>query len=511
MVRYADSAGLANDYARPHAWRYRDYVIRAFNNDKPYDQFVREQLAGDEIDETNPELLVAVGFLRMGPWELTGMEVARVARQRFLDDVTDTVGQVFLSHPLQCARCHDHKFDPIPTRDYYSLQAVFQTTQFAERPAPFLDNENVEGFDERKYLLQRLEKWQSVLDSINAKNRRAEEAWYAERNLPWMDRQKAMRQGKPEDQIAPRHIGLEPQDFGLERIARKGLERLAWQLDAYEPYAMAVYDGASVERKNVKEPLRLPDDRQQGVVESGAILVGGDPFTRGPEVAPGVMSVVHAFNQDLTTQPVAQITNELQGRRLDLANWITHPANGLAARSIANRVWTWHFGKGLAGNPNNFGAMGAKPTHPELLDYLARYLIDHQWSLHSLHRLIMTSAAYRRATLHPSPPQLASRDPNANSYAVFPSRRLTAEEIRDAMLAVSGELNPTLGGIPARPEMHLETAFQPRQVMGTFAEAWQPSPLPEQRHRRSVLRLAVARASRSADGVLRSTHAGPVL
>ncbi len=486
VVRYADSAGLANDYARPHAWRYRDYVIRSFNNDKPYNQFVREQLAGDEIDETDPELLVATGFLRMGPWELTGMEVARVARQRFLDDVTDTVGQVFLSHPLQCARCHDHKFDPIPTRDYYSLQAVFQTTQFAERPAPFLKNENVTGFEERRYLLQRRKTWQRVLADIHAKNRRAEEAWYAERKLPWSDRQKAMRQGKPEDQIAPRHVGLEPQDLGLERIARKGLERLAWQLDAYEPYALAVYDGASVDRQRVNEPLRLPKDRQQGVVEAGAILVGGDPFARGAEVAPGVMSVLDAFSQDQTTRPVAKITTEVHGRRLDLANWLTDPANALAARSIANRVWAWHFGKGLAGNPNNFGAMGQKPTHPELLDFLARYLRDHDWSLHSLHRLIMTSAAYRRSSTHPSPQAWSSLDPEAALYAVFPSRRLTAEEIRDAMLSVSGELNPAIGGIPARPEMHLETAFQPRQVMGTFAEAWQPSPRPEQRHRRSV-------------------------
>ena len=175
-ARYADSAGFANDYERGNAWRYRDYVVRSFNADKPYDRFVREQIAGDEILEERmkdeggrmnmesdgaagvhpsafilhpSELLVAVGFLRMGPWELTGMEVPRVARQRFLDDVTDTVGQVFLGHALQCARCHDHKFDPVPTRDYYRIQAAFATTQIAERPAAFLKGENTAGFEEQ--------------------------------------------------------------------------------------------------------------------------------------------------------------------------------------------------------------------------------------------------------------------------------------------------------------------------------------------------------------------------
>ena len=135
VTRYADSSGFANDFERGNAWRYRDYVVRAFNADKPYDRFVREQIAGDEIDPQDPELIVATGFLRMGPWELTGMEVAKIARQRFLDDVTNSVGETFLAHSLQCARCHDHKFDPVPTRDYYSLHGVFASTEEpAERP-----------------------------------------------------------------------------------------------------------------------------------------------------------------------------------------------------------------------------------------------------------------------------------------------------------------------------------------------------------------------------------------
>ncbi|MEM0925284.1 MAG: DUF1549 domain-containing protein, partial [Planctomycetota bacterium] len=147
VVRYADTAGFANDYSRPNAWRYRDYVIRAFNADKPYDRFVLEQVAGDELRDSNAEAAIATGFLRMGPWEQTGMSVFKETRQQWLDDVTDSVGQTFLAHALQCAKCHDHKFDPVPTRDYYSMMAVFSTTQFAEPDVPFLQSETKSGFE----------------------------------------------------------------------------------------------------------------------------------------------------------------------------------------------------------------------------------------------------------------------------------------------------------------------------------------------------------------------------
>ena len=156
---------------------------------------------------------------------------------------------------------------------------------------------------------------------------------------------------------------------------------------------------------------------------------------------------------------------------------------------MVNRLWQWHFGKALAGNPNNFGATGKKPTHPELLDWLAATFVEEGWSVKTMHRIMMTSKAYRRSTQHPDEVLLADRDPNRELYAVFSPRRLDAEELRDGMLAISGELNRNLGGIPVRPEMNLEAALQPRMVMGTFAEAWQPSILPQQRHRRSLYAL----------------------
>ncbi len=527
VVRYADSAGFANDYARGNAWRYRDYVVRAFNTDKPYDQFIREQIGGDELSPDSPEAVIATGFLRMGPWELTSMEVPKIARQKFLDDVTDSVGQVFLAHPLQCARCHDHKFDPIPTKDYYSFQAVFGTTQMAERPAAFLPVENTHGFEEKKYLDQRAEHYRTVLARLDAKSIAAGRAWYAEKKIDPAAFERAlanvaerpakknqnrevsfaavrtalMRQGIPEDQIPPKLAGFQPEDYGHERIARKGLERIQWERDRYEPIAFATYSGRTPEVKTVSSPQRLSAERMTaGELEQTHILTGGDPFANGAPVAPAVLSAATALGG--MSSELARVPAEISGRRAALAAWIASPQNPLTARTYVNRVWLWHFGQAIAGNPNNFGGTGKTPTHPELLDWLAASFIESGWSTKALHRLILSSAAYARASTHPQPELVTARDPDGSRYAVFKPRRLTAEELRDAFLAVSGELNRTAGGIPVRPEMNREAALQPRQVMGTFAEAWQPSPLPEQRHRAASTRLRFAasatRSSRSS-------------
>ena len=445
VVRYADSSGFANDFERPNAWRYRDYVIRSLNNDKPYDQFVREQIAGDEIAPNKIENKIAVGFLRMGPWEQTGMAVARVTRQFFLDDVTDSVGQVFLGHALQCARCHDHKFDPIPTRDYYSMQAIFANTQFAEVNAAFHPNENTDGFEVHK-------------------------KYHQLRN----DENKAMLAGLPKERVTPN-------DFGRERLGRKWNILFSWGFDRYLPIAYSVYNGKTRLDRNVnRRRFRPSDPMGKGVVEQSSILTGGDLFSPGEKVEPAVLSAIELK---------ARIPKGFKGRRLALANWIVHKDNPLTARVMVNRVWQYHFGRGLVGNPNNFGATGKKPTHPELLDWLASEFIENGWSVKQLHRVIMTSETYRRASLHPDTEKLSRLDPDGNSYAAFLPRRLAAEELRDAMLAVSGELNQKLGGIPARPDMNLEAALQPRMIMGTFAPSYIPDVKPEQRNRRSIYAL----------------------
>jgi mono/diheme cytochrome c family protein len=514
VTRYADSSGFANDYDRGNAWRYRDYVIRAFNSDKPYDQFIKEQIAGDEIDPNDPEKIIATGFLRMGPWELTGMEVAKVARQRFLDDVSNSVGETFLAHSLQCARCHDHKFDPIPTRDYYSVQAVFTTTQLSERPAPFLPKENTNGFDERVYLeMTRADHLSSLakLDDVLLENA---QRWFADNGKDpskWnaavsaakrdaasakatkgrrdfselfsVSRNALMKQGIAETEFPPKLVGFTPEQFGLERVARKGLERLKWELDRYEPFALAVYDGRTPDVKSVNNPFRIPDNRMtEGELSEDCIRIGGDPFAEGPTVKPGVLSVINQVR-------AGAIPDTIEGRRKAFADWVASKDNPLTTRAIVNRIWMWHFGEPIAGNPNNFGSTGKRPTHPKLLDWLAATLVEEGWSFKAMHRMIMTSQTYRRSALHPKPELLQSKDPLGISYACFKPRRLTAEELRDAILSASGELQLRLGGIPNRPEIHFEVALQPRQVMGTFASAWTPNPRPEQRHRRSIYAL----------------------
>lgn len=541
VARYADSSGFANDYERGNTWRYRDYVVRSFNADKPYDQFIKEQIAGDEMaaalgkgGSDISDLLIAPGFLRMGPWELTGMEVAKVARQRFLDDVTNSVGEVFLAQALQCARCHDHKFDPVPTHDYYAMAACFSSTQLVERPAAFTTQENTSGFEERELLEKRFQDHLKVLQELDAKMLRNAQAWYAQKGLdrqPWdkavaeaqafvssggkakkdkgkgkarnftgvfeVARSAMQKQGLAEDQYPPKLVGFEPVDFGNERVARKGLERLRWEMDRYEPVAFSVYNGRTPQMISVSQPLRLPPDpMNEGELEQTAILGGGDPFSPTTPVKPGVLTALAG-----TAGVSAEIPAGIEGRRSALAAWIARADNPLTTRALANRLWLWHFGQALAGNPNNFGSTGKKPTHPELLDWLAATLVEKGWSIKEMHRLIMTSAAYRRASSpneagEPSGKESTtsaapSREELENHYALFKPRRLMAEEMRDAMLQITGELNPALGGIPNRPEINLEVALQPRQVMGTFASAWVPNPQPSQRHRRSLYALKI--------------------
>jgi hypothetical protein len=454
----------------------------------------------------------------MGPWELTGMEVAKVARQRFLDDVTNSVGETFLAHSLQCARCHDHKFDPVPTHDYYAMQACFSATQLAERAAPFLKEENTGGFEEKKYLESRFAEHLASLKRLDEKMLVNAETWYTTKKLDraaWykavaaarafvhnggkvkkarsftgifeVARSTMQKQNLPEDQYPPKLVGFMPEDYGNERVARKGLERLKWELERYESYAFSVYNGVTPQMTAVYQPMRMPQDRMKnGELEQTAILGGGDPFSPTTKVKPDVLS---ALSQISNLE--FQIAEGLEGRRTALAKWIASKENPLTTRTIVNRLWLWHFDQAIAGNPNNFGSTGKKPTHPELLDFLAATFVEKKWSLKEMHRLIMTSAAYRRSSESQVSDSKLSREELEKSYIVFKPRRLMAEELRDAVLSITGELNPVLGGIPNRPEINIEVAMQPRQVMGTFASAWVPNPLPQQRHRRSLYALKI--------------------
>ncbi|TWU46722.1 PSD1 and planctomycete cytochrome C domain-containing protein [Rubripirellula reticaptiva] len=464
VARYADSAGFANDFSRPNAWRYRDYVVRAFNNDKPYNDFVREQIAGDEIDAKDPEKLIATGFLRMGPWEQTGMSVFKETRQQWLDDVTDSVGQAFLGHAMQCCKCHDHKFDPVPTRDYYSMMAVFSTTQLTERDAALLEVECRTGFKES-------DEW--VTAKIDSYSRQQAEL------KKRVDKQRKQESG--EAKVGDN--GLDPGDEASLARMNKNISRHQWELDRTKPIALSVYTGNTILRKNVTAPTPLPSNPWgKGEMDPDTILAGGSVYSPADPVSPGELSAAESLG-GFETQSFPGGKGK---RRLALAEWIANPRNPLTARVMVNRVWSWHFGKGLAANPNNFGGTGGIPTHPELLDYLAAWFMQHDWSVKQLNELILSSDAYRRSTIHPDPKFETELDPSKHLYATFVPRRLTAEELRDAMLLASGELNRQVGGVPSRPSMNFEVAFQPRQIMGGTASVYEPDPLPQQRNRRSL-------------------------
>lgn len=459
VARYADTDGYSNDYERPNAWRYRDYVIHSFNTDKPYDQFILEQLAGDELDPNNPECLVATGFLRMGPWEKTSMTVEAVVRQQFLDDVTQSLAVTFLGISARCARCHDHKFDPIPTRDYYRLQAVFAPLQFEQRTAPFRAWENRNAFEEAVA---------RVKEKIESNQQRRQQ-------LEEEVRQRLLKEHNVSDiqQLPKKVVRDEIQDAAgeLVRAYRKRIEYYERELQRYQPLAYSVSTGG------LEKQAPTPETH---------ILIGGSLESPGEKVTPGVFRAV--YGSDDSSEPSAwnTIPEAGAGRRLALARWIASPSNTLTARVMVNRIWQYHFGWGLVRSSNNFGSMGDRPSHPELLDWLAQYFVEHGWSVKEMHRLVMKSAVYQRSSDPAEIETVKRADPQNQLLSYFPSRRLAYEELRDAVLSVSGQLHLEAGGPGVFPEMNPELALQPRQIMGTIAPAYQSSPSRAERNRRTI-------------------------
>ena len=525
VVRYADTGGMSNDYERSNMWRYRDYVIRAFNEDKPYDQFIVEQLAGDELAEQSvqarhrndpkaatrleksgdytpqeAEWIVATGFLRLGPWD-NAMVMADEARQMYLDDVVNITGQAFLGQTLRCCKCHDHKFDPIPTRDYYRIYAAFATTQMAERPVRFLDCENRDEFEQGKAHVQRMLDFAiGKRDELVEKRERAARAWFDEHDLPYQDEQ--ARRDLPDEQKPPRHVGLDYVDQGRLKVREQDVWIWTRRLERYQPMAQSVYSSDSFSLAwNGARKLRINRPKKPGSPIVSHILLGGSLKALGQRVQPGVLSALGLPVVADREEPFL-VSSQASGRRTELANWIAHPENGLATRAIVNRIWQSHFGEGLAANPNNLGAAGAKPTHPELLDYLAADLVEHDWKLKRLHRAIMLSEAYRRAATPVDAELVANADPNNQLLSYFPRRRLTAEEIRDGVLHVTGELQFASGGPPVMPEINMEVALQPRMIQFSLAPAYQPSPTPELRKPSHDLRLSCSRSGRPVPRVV---------
>ncbi len=483
VVRYADTAGNSNDYERSNAWRYRDYVIRAFNADKPYDRFVIEQLAGDELNPDDPEMMVATGFLRMGPWG-SAMVPKKMARQAYLDDVVHSVGQTFLSMPLRCSKCHDHKVDPIPTRDYYRIYAAFATTQMAERPAGFLPEENLARFEAGREHVARLGGFATERkEALESKAEDAAREWFRERGMEIVPPNK--RGQLPDDKKPPRHYGLTAAEEGRLKVRKQDEWIWTRRLERYEPLAQTVFNGPDYIPGNGRK-LRVPEKLDTSWRPESTVLDGGSVHAPGEPVSPGVLSATHLPTGRSGGKDPYALPADLERRRLALAEWIVDPRNPLTARSIVNRVWAYHFGRGLVATPNNLGALGGKPTHPELLDWLAADFVEHGWSIKRLQRMIATSEVYRQSGHRDDMQDVRTLDPGNDLLSYFAPRRLAAEEFRDSMLLLSGELNPDMGGVPAMPEINMEVALQPRMIQFSIAPAYQPSPTPLERNRRSI-------------------------
>ena len=509
VTRYADTGGMSNDYERSNMWRYRDYVIRAFNEDKPYNEFIVEQIAGDELadqsvlqrfggdqaaviatqqngqyNQQEAEWIIASGFLRLGPWDNAMIE-ADEARQLWLDDVVNITGQTFLSTTMRCFKCHDHKFDPLPTRDYYRMYATFSTTHMAERAVPYLSDENKAGFESGQAHAQRmLDFAEAERNKLVDKRESAAHQWFAEHKLPYKD--EAARKDLLDEEKPPRSVGLDHVDEGQLKVREQDVWIWTRQLERYEPMAQSVYNAPAADLAwNGARKLRVSRSKKANQPPENFILTGGALTAHGDPVQPGVLSAI-GLGADDSIEDDYLLTDEVEGRRLGLARWIANPDNVLATRSIANRIWQGHFGVGIAANSNNFGAKGSKPTHPELLDFLAADFVENGWKIKRLHKLMMLSDAYRRSSNVPDDDGWKTADPDNRWLSHFPRRRMGAEEIRDGILQITGELQQRDGGLPIMPEINMEVALQPRMIQFSLAPAYQPSATPEQRNQRTI-------------------------
>jgi hypothetical protein len=452
LVRFAETNGYERDATKPNAWRYRDYVIDAFNHDKPFDRFVLEQLAGDELPEASAETFTALGYYRLGPWD---DEPADPATDRFdqLDDVVSTTSQVFLGLTLGCARCHNHKFEPLTARDYYSMVALFNGLQRPRKGRTELDLpagtwSEVDAMLARDREIERAEK---RMQEIRTAARR-----------PWLESGKSKLPAE-----AVQAFLLEPAKLNDEQ--KKLIKTYTKQLEDEVTEALTAPDLAEIDSNNKRiESLRrvTPDGpRAYYLYEPGPkvpatfLMIRGKADQPGPEVAPGVPEVLRRAPLDV---PAPARTSM---RRLAFARWLVSKDNPLTARVIVNRVWQHHFGEGLVRTPSDFGVMGEKPTHPELLDWLARWFMGHGWSIKQLNRLILESNAYRMSKQWNA--DYAAKDPDDRLLWRMPYLRLEVEAIRDSALAASGQLNPRMFGpsmYPHIPPAALEGSSDPDKI-----------------------------------------------
>jgi hypothetical protein len=443
LVRYADSDGYREDKFRPDVWQYRDYVIRSFNADKPYSRFVQEQIAGDELFPNDPDALRATGYLRLWQYEYNQRDV-KGQFSFIMNDITDVTADVFLGLGMGCARCHDHKFDPILQKDYFRLQAFFSNVDF--RQEAVFDSDH-----ERAVYQSKLNAWEAKTAAIRGKmdamvqSIREKEMKRAADIFPTEIQpifKKSPKERTPREQqlydLAFRQVTLEFERAGtkLPKDKKAEYEKLEKELAALsadkpgEPIMRIVRDLGTQPAETL-----IPDKSKLGPVDPGFLtIIDPDPAKIEPK-------------------------SNSTGRRATLANWMTNSENPLTARVIVNRIWQQHFGKGIVATPSDFGRLGEKPSHPELLDWLTADFIENGWSIKQLHRRIVKTEAYKQSSFSNDPVTGKLKDPENRLIWKMPVRRLDAEQVRDAMLLASNELLPHAFGSPADASKPLRSIY----------------------------------------------------
>ena len=478
VARYADSNGYEHDFDRPNAWRYRDYVIRAFNSDIPYNRFLEEQLAGDEMEEVTHDRLIATGFLRN--YAKVGFREKDNPQFRFeyLDDMIATVGRGLLGLTVQCARCHNHKFDPIGQKDYYKLQASL--FGYVEYDHPLVPPAEAQAYQEAVKSIE--ERTKPLKDQIKSLEQPYRDRILVEKYRKWPEHiQKAVF--TPEAERTPGMVLLANQIIRTTNVTPAEIDRVISPGDAAVrnallarikeiekgrpkpiPVAMGITDGdyrftpdgagdepapgKGVKREAI-EGSYICDGTKPYTPPPSYFLHGGDMHSKGSLMKPGFVSVVDDGSVPAEIPPAHRRTS---GRRLALARWLGSPNHPLTARVIVNRVWHHHFGRGIVTTLDNFGKIGEKPTHPELLDWLAVEFMEKGWSIKKLHKLLMTSRTYQMSS------QFDDRDNQLRDaenlyWWRFRPQRLEAEIVRDSILAVSGALNAAMFGPAVFPEL----------------------------------------------------------
>ncbi len=445
LVRYADSDGYRADGFRPDAWRYRDYVIKSFNDDKPYDRFVQEQIAGDELFPDDLESRVALGYLRHWVYEWN-IRDAPGQWTTIVEDITDTTADVFLGLGLQCAKCHDHKFDPLLRKDYFRLRAFFAPIMPQE--TTIATPKEIEAFVSNKRIWEsKVTEFQSEIDTTEA---------------PYRDKLKNRAINRfPEDVQALVRKATQEQSPYEKQLAHLVMLQVEAEYKGLEGELKADDKDRVLElRRKIESfdelrPMSLPvamTVSDVGPVAPPTFI----PKRTSETIEPGFPTILAESPATVEVIPEATGTT---GRRATLAKWLTQKDNPLTARVIVNRIWQSHFGRGLAANASDFGRLGEPPTHPELLDWMTGAFVKGGWSLKSLHRLILNSATYRQSTNHASMSKFQTIDPANRYYWRSDTRRLSAEKIRDAILSATGQLNNVNGGPAMMPDSPCRTIF----------------------------------------------------